>query len=401
MKSYREALDIILNTFKPKRECIHIPLEEALYFTLAEDIVSDIDSPPFDNSAMDGIAILYEKGQKEWQIAGNITAGNYAQMDLNSSYAAGITTGSKIPEKADTIIPLESLNISQGKAVLKEGIEIHKGDHIRSKGSDFSKGKILLHKGTRIATNMMHLLAACGKKRVAVYKPLKIGLLLTGDELVDIDSIPERDQIRATNHYSTFSQIKSMNMQAISFGIAKDNYEELKKNLKQALDSDIDALIACGGASVGEKDFMQDALKEMGAEILFGKANIKPGKPIIYAIYRKINKEISIFGLPGNPLSSFVNFEIFIKPAIALMYGIKLSAIKAYLKRPFQKKDNKRYFALGELSYDSQGNRWEVGFSQSLSSGSMFPLSQANCLAVIPENINSLNQEDLVECMPI
>ncbi|MEW5843391.1 MAG: gephyrin-like molybdotransferase Glp [Bacteroidota bacterium] len=403
MISYNEAVEIIGNEFKqlPKK-IIEVNLLDAAGFVLAEDIYADINLPPFDHSNVDGFGVKFNGDRKEWKVEGELSAGNYNEFVVTENTAIRIMTGGKIPPGIDTVIQMEDVDEIDGIIYVKKDIRIRSKQNVRTTGEDLLKNELALSKGIRLSPQNLTLAAACGKSKIKVYAKLNVGVLSTGDELVDIDIVPTQDKIRATNLYSLILLIQQANMNPINFGLVKDNKEELKARIFEMLNSDLDLLITTGGVSVGKYDFLQDILKELGTKILFWKVYIKPGKPLVLGKYRNGNSTKLVFGLPGNPVSSFVNFLIFIKFALENYLGVeKTRNVHALLDTPLKKKDLKRHFFRGILRYETESKKYFVSEAGHQSSGNISGLSMANCLIVVPEEILNPKIGDEVVCIEI
>ena len=403
MISHNEAVEIIENEFNllPKK-IIEVDLLDATGFVLAEDIYADINLPPFDHSSVDGFGVKYDEGRREWKIEGELSAGNYDEFVIAENTAIRIMTGGKIPPGIDTVIQMEDVDEIDGIIHVKKDIKIRSKQNVRTTGEDLLKNELALSKGIRLSPQNLTLAAACGNSKIKVYAKLNVGVLSTGDELVDIDVVPAQDKIRATNLYSLILLIQQANMNPINFGLVKDNKEDLKARIFEMLNSDLDLLITTGGVSVGKYDFLQDILKELGTKILFWKVYIKPGKPVVFGKYMHGNRTKLVFGLPGNPVSSFVNFLIFIKSALENYLGVeKTRNVHALLDTPLKKKDLKRHFFRGILRYETESKKYFVTEAGHQSSGNLSGLSMANCLIVVPEEILNPKIGDEVVCIPI
>ena len=235
-----------------------------------------------------------------------------------------------------------------------------------------------------------------------MYSRLNIGILATGDELVSIDSFPVNDQIRCSNPTAISALIKAMNMNAIDFGIIDDKQEHIEQKLREVLSSDIDILVTTGGVSVGRYDFMPDAIKAIGADIQFRKVNIKPGKPLLLSTFLKGEKIIPIFSLPGNPLSAFVNFKLFVEQAVYISYGIKPDIyFTAKLKTTLNKSDSRLHFIMAKSAYDKESNCFTAEIAGSQSSGSMLTMCNSDCMIIFPEKLSELNIGEWAECIRI
>jgi molybdopterin molybdotransferase len=403
--TYEEAYEIIKEHFQlVKPSVIEVDILDSVNRLLAEDVISDIDMPSFDNSQMDGFAIKFNENNKEWNIIGEISAGNYLEIPITESNTVSIMTGAKLPPGADTIIPIENVSIESNIVKLRNGVILKKGNDVRKKGEDIKKGTIAVKSGVLIKTYNIPIITACGKKSVRVKAPLRIGLFATGDELIDIDRIPDSDKIRSSNLYSLSVLIKELNMLPVNLGIVKDEKTSIKDAVFKALDSDIDLLITTGGVSVGKYDYLKDVIEDSGFEFVFWKVKVKPGKPLLFCIFRKGDKSILYFGLPGNPVSSFVSFNLFIKPFISELYNYKLqSKFKARLEHDLTKKDGRTTFVRGMSVYINNDNCYSVKKARggTQSSGDISSLSNSNCLIVFEAEKNKLNAGEIVECIMI
>ena len=402
MISFDEAYKIIekgFNEINPETE--KVLLERSLHRTLAEEVIADVDLPPFNNSAMDGIAVKYIEYINEWKIVGEISAGNYEEFKLKEKSAVTIMTGSRIPEFCDTIIPVEDIDVNKDTASLKENAKFRKGMSIRKKGSDIANGEIAIPKNTFLKPRHLAAAASCGKSEISVIKKLNIGVMATGDELIPVDEKPTGDKIRISNTYSLLAVIDELNMNAVDLGIVSDEKVLLLQKISDALSSNIDILITTGGVSVGKFDYVKEVFEELGVEIIFWRASIKPGRPIVFGSFKSGNHSILVFGLPGNPVSSLVNFEIFIRENIIKLYNQpKREYFEAVLQNNLKKRDKKRHFMRGVLAIKTDGT-YEVSSEFSQSSGNLVEMSKANCLMVIEEETINPAKGSVVKCMMI
>ncbi len=403
MKSYSEAYQII----KDEIQKIEISFEEvslldSLNRVNSEDIFSDENLPSFDNSAMDGIVINFCEGITEWEIISEISAGNFKKIHIGSDNAAMIMTGAKIPDGGNTVIPVEDLTIDNNKAILKHGSKIKYGENIRKSGQDLKKNELIAEKNITLKPKHISLMASCGISKVSVLKKFNIGVLATGDELVDINCECDGDTIRASNLYTIIALIKELGMDYTNFGICKDDKELLKNEIGTALKSNIDFLITTGGVSVGKFDYVMEILKDLGAEIIFWKVNIKPGKPLLFARITANGKTKLIFGLPGNPVSAFVNFQLFIRNVLLETYFYTIpKTLTAELKNNLKKNDTKRHFIRGIVKQNSLSGKYYVNGIDNQSSSNMPGLSLSNALITVEEERINLTAGEEVECIMI
>lgn len=402
MISFDEAYKIIekgFNELKPETE--KVLLDKSLNRTLAEEVIADVDLPPFNNSAMDGIAVKYNNDITEWKIVGEISAGNFKEFKLNENHAVTIMTGGRLPEFCDTIIPVENIDLNKDIASLKRKVNYKKGASLRKKGSDLAIGETAILNNTFLKPRHLAAAASCGKFELMVYKKLNVGVLATGDELIPVNEKPTGDKIRISNTYSLLAVIDELNMHAVNLGIVSDEKVLLLQNVADALNSDIDILITTGGVSVGKFDYVKDVFEELGVEIKFWRANIRPGKPIVFGTFNSGGHSKLVFGLPGNPVSSLVNFEIFIRENIIKLYHQpNREYIEAVLQNNLKKTDSKRHFMRGVLTKTNDG-RYEVSSKFSQSSGALVEMSKANCLMIIEEETINPQKGIIVKCMMI
>ncbi len=347
MIKFEEALKIVLENTK------NLPYEkvlitEALNRVLAEDIIADRDQPPADNSGMDGFAVRYEdiKGATEdnpavLELVGEAKAGGEPPK-VEKGKAAAIYTGGLIPEGADTVVQKELTKVEDNKVFIFQ--ELKKGANIRKQGEDYKKGDVLLKKGTKIREAEIGILASVNKATVYVYQRPKVGILTTGDEILDIgEPITSPSQIRTSNTYALYAQVLAAGGEPVILGFAKDNPEDLKEKLRNAITCDI--LMTTGGVSVGEYDLVKDFVcTELGVEILFWKVAQKPGKPLAFGVWGEDKRKL-FFGIPGNPVAAMFVTESYVKPAIRKMRGedkVINPIVKAKLLGGYKRKKGER-----------------------------------------------------------
>ncbi len=296
-----------------------IPFLQSQHRILAEDIISDIDMPPFDKSAVDGYACRKEDLDKKLRVIEVIQAGQYPQKEIQAGECTQIMTGAPVPKVADTIVMVEDTSVeNQLVTVLKKGSK----SNISIKAEDVQKGQKVLEKGIVLKAQHIAILASVGYAEVLVYKQPSLGILSTGDELVEPQQKPAKGQIRNSNGHQLLMQVEQCGAKANYYGIAKDTEEDTYEKLSLALKEN-DIVLLSGGVSMGEFDFVPEIMKKLGIEILFDSIAVKPGKPTTFGVM----KEKRCFGLPGNPVSSFFQFELLVKPLIFGMMGMK-NAIK-------------------------------------------------------------------------
>jgi molybdopterin molybdotransferase len=281
---------------------------------LAEDVKSDIDMPPFNKSAMDGYACRRADLDNELTIVETIPAGHVPKKTIGIDQCAKIMTGSMVPEKADCVVMKEYVEVLDEKSVRFIGQQT--SDNICLKGEDIKAGDTVLHRGDILKSQHIAILASVGHTKPLVSKRPKVAVIATGNELVEPFSIPKPSQIRNSNSFQISTQIKNIGALATYFGIATDESSDIEKMFKKALIEN-DVVIVSGGVSVGDYDIVTEVLKKNGVNVIFEKIAVKPGKPTVFGVCNKT----FCFGLPGNPVASFVIFELILKPFIYRMMG--------------------------------------------------------------------------------
>jgi len=293
-----------------------VPLLNSMGRVLAAPIVSKVDHPPFDKSAMDGYAVISSDPLREWQVLETIAAGQQPVHVVDVGCCSKIMTGAMIPKGADAVVMIEQTQVSDRGVCLING-EIHKGDNICLKGEDARSGDLILGEGCRITSQILGALAACGYDRVDVYSRPRLAVLPTGDEIVLPGSLLRPGQIYNSNGYSLYGQYQSMGLEVCFAGGVADDIVSLKDKIR-TLASENDVVVISGGVSMGDFDFVPKAIEELGGAIHFAKVAIKPGKPTLFA---SLNNCL-IFGLPGNPVSTFIITEVLVKPALFRLMNI-------------------------------------------------------------------------------
>ncbi len=289
--------------------------------TLAESIVSDIDSPPFDKAMMDGYAVRSADCAQlptTLLVVEEIPAGRFPQKRVEPGQAARIFTGAPVPQGADAVIMQEQTRREADAQVVIDPPVPRQGQHILRRGEEMWVGDIVLPRGSRIDPQTLGILATVGRSSIEVVRRPRVGVLCTGDELVEADQTPTAGQIRNSNGPMLLGQVMRAGALADALGIVCDNREALTQAIAQAL-AKYDLLLLSGGVSVGDYDLIPEVLMQLGVTGHFHKVRMKPGKPLYFG---KQGTTL-VFGLPGNPLSSFVGFELFVRPVIRKMMGIQ------------------------------------------------------------------------------
>jgi len=324
MVTFRDALKMVMDCAR-RLDTERIEIRPALNRVLAEDVTSDTDIPPFDKSAMDGYACKKEDLGGELAIIEIIPAGKKPQKTIKPGRCAKIMTGGMVPEGADCVIMKEFVEKSNVNTIRFTGDKT--ATNICLRGEDIKQGECVLQQGTLIKARHIAILASAGCVKPLVSKKPKVGIIATGNELVEPSEKPDPSHIRNSNSFQLTAQAEQAGAAGSNYGIARDTIEELNSTLKKAIKQN-DVVLISGGVSVGDYDLVKDILRENNIKILFEKVAIKPGRPTVFGT----GENIFCFGLPGNPVSSFVTFELMVKPFLYKMMGHKYRQPILYAK---------------------------------------------------------------------
>ena len=411
MISVEQALDKILN-YVDVLEDEESPILNCLGQVLAEDIYSSIDVPPLDNSAMDGYAVqsgdtrgASGESPRLLRVIGTVSAGSIARCKVEPGTAIRIMTGAPIPEGADSVVIFEDTDETQRQRSSTEiGIlhEAEAGLNIRRAGEDITKGSIVLSKGAVIRPSEVGVLASLGRTTVRVIRRPIVAILATGDELVDINQPLPAGKIYNSNTYSLAALVQRYGGIPRILGIALDSEDSVITRLRQGLDADM--LITSGGVSRGDYDVVKDVLAKQG-EIAFWTVRMKPGKPLAFGTIKGVAKagiarSIPHLGLPGNPVSSMVTFELFVRPAILKMMGKKnltKPIIEAVVEDSAVNSDGRRVFARAIV--EKRNGQYFARLTGPQGSGILTSMSLANGRVIIPEGKAGVVAGDVVQVM--
>ena len=402
MISVEQALEKVLS-YVPVLDEEERPILDCLGQVLAEDITSSINVPPLDNAAMDGYAVrssdtrgASRQSPRFLRVIETVAAGSISKSKLKPGTAIRIMTGAPIPEGADSVVRFEDTDELQREGTPTEiGIlrEVKVGSHIRRAGEDIARDSIVLRQGTVIRPSEIGVLASLGRSTVRVIRRPVVAILATGNELVDIEQPLPPDKIYNSNTYSVAALVAHYGGVPNILGIALDSEDSLVTKLRSALNSDM--LITTGGVSMGDYDVVKDILAREG-EIAFWQVRMKPGKPLAFG---RING-IPHLGLPGNPVSSMVTFELFARPAILKMMGKKNLAkptIQAIVENPVVNSDGRRIFARAVV--EKRHGQYFARLTGPQGSGILTSMSLANGLVIVPEDKAGVEAGDIVQVM--
>lgn len=313
MISFEKAFEIVMSRAR-SLDVEMVTLEEALRRILAEDVRADMDMPPFDKSAMDGYACRRADLQQELTVLETIQAGTPPSCAIGPGQCAKIMTGAMLPEGADCVFLIEYAETPREGTVRFTGTKT--ADNIRFRGEEFRAGDIVLRAGARLGPQHIAVLAGVGCARPHVYRRVRVGIIATGDELVEPSERPAPGQIRSSNGPQLFAQVLHADALPTYYGIARDREEAIDASLKRAL-AENDVVLLSGGVSKGDFDFVPGIMQQNGIEILFNAIAMKPGKPTTFGV----SATRYCFGLPGNPVSTFIQFEALVKPFLYKLMG--------------------------------------------------------------------------------
>ena len=388
MISVEEALDRILSRVAVLGD-ERVALTRALHRVLADDVESPRDMPPWPASSMDGYALrsgdtraAAALSPARLALAGRVPAGAMAERPLRPGEAFRIFTGAPLPEGADAVIPQEDVTAEGG--ILLVPRPVADGDFVRPRGEDMKRGDRVLERGRILSAADIGMLAAVGRTPVGVVRRPRVGILSTGDELVDLGGRIGPGQIPNSNSYSLIAQVIEAGAVPVSLGIARDRREDIEARLRWGLGCDL--LISSAGVSVGEHDFVKAALERLGAEQHLWLVDMRPGKPIAFSTIPQDGKgALAVFALPGNPVSAMVTFEVFVRPAILRMAGhgrLHRPTITARALAPIANRDRRRGYLRVTLTPADDGYGARLTGTQS--SGVLRSMVAADGLAVVP-----------------
>lgn len=385
MIGFDEAYQLI-QSFAKSGQKERVDLNAAYGRVLASAVKTDADMPPFDRSAMDGYACRKQDLDKKLKVIEEIPAGSSPEKEIVEGTCAKIMTGAEIPFGADCVVKVEdSISLPDNRVEFAVEGNVN---NIRRKGEDLSKGDVLIETGTRLGSQHIGLLAMTGCVDPEVYCQPRVGVMSTGSELVGAEKLPSSSGIRNSNGPQLISQLQPLMVKSKDLGIVKDDKLSLREIIESNL-NELDALLVSGGVSMGDYDFVPGVLSDLGFDIKLHKMKVRPGKPLLFAT----RGQKYVFGLPGNPVSTFVQFEVIIKPFILKLMGAK-------------RLDGRIKMELGEdISVKSLPLRFFVPVR--IESGLVFPLeyhgsghlasySKADGILEIPENTSMIKKNEQV-----
>lgn len=374
-------------------------LLDAVGLVLAEDLRADRNFPPFPRATRDGYALRAADVQSvpaNLRCIASIKAGSSVEESsvvVGRNEAAEIMTGAPVPAGADAVVMVEYTDAASKTVTVKRSVKA--GENVVPAGAEARRNDVMVARGTRVNHTTVAVAAAVGRADVAVYRRPRVSILPTGDELVDINLPPGPNEIRNSNGYSLAAQVYARGGEPVLLPIARDEPAELSLLLRKGLEADL--LLLTGGVSAGKYDLVEEVLASLGAEFFFTGVAIQPGKPVVFGQVKLEEKTAPFFGLPGNPVSTMVTFELFVRPVLDALGGAApqpLPFVKAELKQPFKTKTGLTRFLPGHL--DGNHLHPEVEWVRWQGSGDLMSIANSNCYIVVPPNQEQLKVGEMV-----
>jgi molybdopterin molybdotransferase len=391
-----KAREVIARFLQPVTATERVNVRAGLGRVLAEDVVSPLNVPAHDNSAMDGFAVRFADLKPEGEVTLKSVGSSFAGAPFKGTVAAGqcvrIMTGGVVPAGTDTIVMQEHARAEGNRVTIGPGHK--KGQNLRRAGEDLKAGEVALKRGVALRPAETGLISSLGVGEVAVYRKLRVAFFSTGDELVSIGTQPGEGQIFDSNRYTIHGMLTRLGCEVLDMGVVRDDPKLLERAFHDAAAA-ADVVITSGGVSVGEADFVKDLLNKLG-EVVFWKIAMKPGRPLAYG---KIGAA-HFFGLPGNPVSVMVTFYQFVRDALLVLSGrdpvLPLPTFKVPCTSTLKKAPGRTEFQRGILAQDAAGG-WSVRVTGEQGSGILRSMSEANCFIILPTEQGNVTPGTLVD----
>jgi len=387
MITFEEALKIVLDN-APQCGTEKVRLENSMGRFLAEDVTSDVEMPPFDKSAMDGFACRHVDQDKELEILETIAAGSPPQKKVGEGECARIMTGAMVPKGADVVVKVEDTEITPGGKV--RVMKPITKSNIAMKAEDVQVGDVAVTAGIRIEPQHIAVMASVGRTEPLVAIKPSVGVISTGDEIVEAKYKPSLSQIRNSNGPQLTAQAVRAGARAKYFGIARDDEKVTFDMLSRALDES-DVVLLSGGVSMGDFDFIPGVLEKLGIELKFKTVAIQPGKPTVFGL----RNEKRIFGLPGNPVSSFTTFELFVRPMLNKMMDARepYRRLRLPLEVDYTRKKANRMSWI-PVQFTEEGTVIPLEYH---GSAHIYALAGAHAMAAVPAGTKLLKKGEKVD----
>jgi len=398
MLSYQQGRETVISQTKShlnSRQTFSVPIEDALGHILAEEIRTDREYPPFDRSTRDGYAVHSAEAQPNSTLrcAGEIKAGDTVHLPLASGTCVQIMTGAALPPGADAVVMIEFTRREGDRISFDRSTQ--SGQNFVPRGSEARARDVALSPGLRLGYAELAVAAQVGHAALQCYKKPRVAILSTGDEVIPITEAPSPFHIRNSNSVSLAAQVHLAGGTPVLLGNALDRVDDLSAKIEQGLREEI--LVLSGGVSMGKYDLVESVLKGMGAEFYFDAVAIRPGKPAVFGRCRNT----LIFGLPGNPVSTMVTFQLFVIPAIDILSGASprpLPVLEAALADAIKEKSGLTHFLPARLTWKDSDPQVRVLRWQG--SGDIAALTQANCFAIVPADHPDIPAGNRVSVLP-
>ncbi len=395
MLSVSEARERILSQFQTTTTEI-LSLTVSSGRVLAVDVKAAHELPSFDNSSMDGFAIRAEDtsaSRLTLSVVADIPAGIAPQVTLAAGQAARIMTGAQMPQGANAVIPVEDTDFTSREAgspapqTVSFERKVNVGENVRPHGTDLQAGQVVLKKGRMLKAQDLGLLAGLGISKVEVFKKPRVGLLSSGNELIDVDQPLEAGKIHDSNSYTIAALIESAGAEVVHLGVAKDSRDSVTDLFEKAIAAHADLILSSAGVSVGAFDYIKEVIESNG-KMDFWRVNMRPGKPLAFGTYRGVH----FIGLPGNPVSAFVGFEVFVRDVLQRLGGRSDgSRLKIKVRCAEQVESDGRESYLRAVLHEENGVQ-TARLTGHQGSGNLLSLVQADALLIIPAG---------VKCVPV
>ena len=402
MLPYQQAREKVIEVvtarlaLRPALATEEAELSAALGRVLAVEVRADRDYPPFNRSTRDGFAVRaadLAKLPATLEVVGEIKAGDAFTAQVRPGQCVQIMTGAAVPPGTDSVVMIEHAKPSGTRVGFERPVE--RGQNVVPRGSEAKTGQLLLSPGALLGYPEVSALAQVGQGVVRVYRKPRVAILSTGDEVVDVGAQPGPFQIRNSNSLTLAAQTTLAGAEPVVLGNAPDRVDEIRARIERGLAEDI--LVLSGGVSAGKYDYVGTVLRELGAEFVFDAVAIRPGRPAVFGVCR----DNFVFGLPGNPVSTMVTFELFVLPAIEMLRGAlprPLTVFKAKLAEPVRQKTALTHFLPAEITWP--GGEPTVRELPWQGSGDIVALLRANCFLVVSPEHLEISAGDWVDVLP-
>ena len=408
MLSVSDARARILARFAPV-ETVTLPIDDLAGRVLAADVKARTDFPPFDNSSVDGFAVKISDAAaaasdspRTLQVIADIRAGAYSDTPIHPGECARIMTGAPLPPGAEAVVMVEDTDfkVRFSDSIAPKTVSlyqsVHLGENVRHRGDDLHKGDTVMLSGKRLGAQEIGLLAMLGFPEIPVYRRPRVALLSSGDELLPVEAELTPGKIHDANSYMLAALLESAGVELIRLGVASDTEADVRSRLERAVQEKADLIISSAGVSMGAFDYVK-AVVESDGGLDFWKVNMRPGKPLAFGTFHGI----PFLGLPGNPVSAFVGFEVFVRPALEKLSGQanrpRLTQT-ARLAEPVESDGRETYL---RAVVDEENGQLMARLTGHQGSGNLLSLVQANALLFLPSGVKSLPASSEVQIWPL